>query len=87
MRLSQFDKLKTTSEELIQKYRKLKYQIVKLEKENNDLREKVELISNSDHAINPEKVASLKHENERLFEKNQKAKKQLENLISRLEQQ
>ena len=87
MRLNQFDKLKNNTEALIQNYRQLKYQIIRLEKENNELKSKIDLITQNGGEIDLEELIGLKNENERLSEKSQKVREHLESLVSRLENQ
>jgi predicted nucleic acid-binding Zn-ribbon protein len=87
MRLNQFDKLKSTCEALVQNYRQLKFQIIRLEKENKELKSKLELLSEQNTESSMDGFSSLKDENERLINKNQKVRKQLENLVGKLEGQ
>lgn len=87
MRLSQFDKLKSTSKAVVQNYRQLKYQIIRLKKENSELKSKLDLLIEQDDEINMDEFIGLKNENERFVKKNQKVRQRLENLVSKLEGQ
>ena len=86
MVLAQLDKLKSLNEELIGKYRQLKYNIIKLEKENLELKRKLQTISEHRGQPDDERLKSLQTENERLKKKSKQAKDKLTKLMADLEQ-
>ena len=86
MTLEQFDKMKSLSEELIAKYRQLKYKNIKLEKENLELKRKLQMMSEHQGAPDAELLESLQTENERLKKKSKQAKDKLTKLMADLEQ-
>ncbi len=86
MVLAQLDKLKSLNEELIGKYRQLKYKIIKLEKENLELKRKLQMISEHQGQPDGEILKSLQTENERLKKKSKQAKDKLTSLMADIEQ-
>jgi len=86
MTLEQFDKMKSLSEELIAKYRQLKYKNIKLEKENLELKRKLQMITEHQDQPDGEVLKSLQTENERLKKKSKQAKDKLTKLMADLEQ-
>jgi hypothetical protein len=86
MVIQEFDRLQQLVERITTKYRQINFQKIKLEKENAELKKKLEVfedLNNSDELKNIEK---LHLENERLKEKKSKVKDQLEILLNELEQ-
>lgn len=86
MAIEQFDTLQSYVKDIITRYRQINFQKNKLEKENIELKKKLELvekINNNDELVNLKKIH---FENERLKEKNSQIKNQLKNLIAQLEQ-
>jgi len=86
MVLEEFDKIKQLSESLITKYRQINFQKVKLEKENAELKKKIEVLENISSEDDISNIDELHRENERLKQKKEKVKDQLENLLTELEQ-
>jgi len=86
MVLAQLDKLKSLNEELIGKYRQLKYKIIKLERENLELKSKLQTISEHQDFPDDEILKSLQTENERLKKKSKQAKDKLTKLMADIEQ-
>ena len=85
MVLEQYDKLSELCSELISKYRKQNFRIIKLEKDNIELKKKIELYEQNSNAVGIHDLHELKKENERLKTKNQQVKSQLNKIVSRLE--
>lgn len=86
MKLDQLDKLKELIDELIIKLRRLKYENMQLERENKELKDRLELFGHLPQGIDFEAFDSLLLENEKLKGKNKDVKTQLQELISELEQ-
>jgi len=86
MVLQEFDKLQQLVERIITKYRQINFQKVKLEKENAELKKKLELFENLGDSEELKNIEELHLENERLKEKKSKVKNQLEILLNELEQ-
>ena len=86
MVLAQLDKLKSLNEELIGKYRQLKYKIINLERENLELKRKLQTISEHQGLPDDEILKTLQTENERLKKKSKQAKDKLTKLMADIEQ-
>ncbi|HGY57234.1 MAG TPA: hypothetical protein ENK44_16110 [Caldithrix abyssi] len=86
MTLDQLDKLKSLVESLTIKYRQLKYKNIKLEKENLELKRKLQTMSEYQDHPDAEKLEFLLTENERLKKKNKQAKNELTKLMADIEQ-
>jgi len=87
MAIEHFDTLKTNIEEFINKYRQMRFQIIKLEKENIELKKRIQLVEQNDNSEHIKKLEKFHFENERLREKNSQVKNQIKNLIHQLEKQ
>jgi hypothetical protein len=86
MVMEEFDKLQQLVERIITKYRQVNFQKVKLEKENAELKKKLELFDNLSNNEELKNLQDLHLENERLKAKKSKVKDQLEVLLNDLEQ-
>ena len=86
MLIEEFDKLQQLVERIITKYRQVNFQKIKLEKENAELKKKLEVFDNLSNDEELKNLEELYLENERLKEKKSKVKDQLENLLQDLEQ-
>jgi hypothetical protein len=86
MVLEEFDKLKQLVERVITKYRQINFQKVKLEKENAELKKKLEVFERIGSEDEVKHIDELHLENERLRQKKDKVKDQLEQLLNELEQ-
>jgi len=86
MVLQEFDKLQQLVERIITKYRQINFQKIKLEKENAELKKKLEIFENLDNSEELKNIEELHLENERLKEKKSRVKDQLEILLNELEQ-
>lgn len=87
MDLDQFKLLKENLEEFVKTFHQYKIRNVRLEKENSDLKKKMEEAGNPDQKKFLEKLQALEKENERLKQNNLQAKHKIEHLISQLELQ
>lgn len=86
MVIQEFDKLQQLVERIINKYRQINFQKIKLEKENAELKKKLEIFNNISNNEELKNIEELHLENERLKEKKSKVKDQLELLLNELEQ-
>lgn len=86
MVLQEFDKLQQLVERIITKHRQINFQKVKLEKENTELKKKLEVFQSLNNNEGLKNIEELYLENERLKEKKSKVKDQLEILLNELEQ-
>ena len=86
MLIEEFDKLQQLVERIITKYRQVNFQKIKLEKENAELKKKLEVFDNLSNNEELKNLEELHLENERLKEKKSKVKDQLEDLLQDLEQ-
>ena len=86
MVIQEFDKLQQLVERIITKYRQINFQKIKLEKENAELKKKLELFNNLSNSDELKNIEELHLENERLKEKKSKVKDQLGVLLNELEQ-
>jgi hypothetical protein len=86
MVIQEFDRLQQLVERIITKYRQINFQKVKLEKENTELKKKLEVFENLSNSEELKNVEELYLENERLKEKKSKVKNQLEILLNEIEQ-
>ena len=86
MKLESFDQLKQTSEQLIVEFRQVKYRNIKLEKENEELRRKLDSFEKHASDVDLNEIEKILTENERLKTRNIEAKKELEKLVSEIEQ-
>lgn len=84
--MEEFDKLQKLVERIITKYRQVNFQKIKLEKENAELKKKLEIFDNLSNNDELKNLEELHLENERLKEKKSKVKDQLEILLNDLEQ-
>jgi len=85
MKLDQLDKLKELTEELIIRLRKEKYEKVQIERENTELKVKLQALQKLSDDMELGKFDSLLVENERLRQKNKEVKLQLQDLITEIE--
>ena len=85
MIIQEFDRLQQLVERIITKYRQINFQKIKLEKENAELKKKLEIFENLGDSEELKNIEKLHLENERLKEKKSKVKDQLEILLSELE--
>jgi len=85
MRLDQFDKLTHLVEKLIASHREDKFRLVRLEKENMQLSQKLEEYRNIPPDINEAFLSDVLTENERLKNKNQTVQKELSTIVAQLE--
>ena len=86
MVIQEFEKLQQLVERIITKYRQINFQKIKLEKENTELKKKLEVFENLSNSEELKNIEELHLENERLKEKKSKVKDQLEILLNELEQ-
>jgi hypothetical protein len=86
MTVEQFDKLNQLTDQVIGKYRQLRFENVKLQKDNFELKKKLEILEKINNIEELQDIEKLHLENERLKEKNSQVKNQLQNLIAQLEQ-
>ena len=86
MLIEEFDKLQQLVERIITKYWQVNFQKIKLEKENAELKKKLEVFDNLSNNEELKNLEELHLENERLKEKKSKVKDQLEDLLQDLEQ-
>ena len=86
MVIQEFDRLQQLVERIITKYRQINFQKVKLEKENTELKKKLEVFENLSNSEELKNIEELYLENERLKEKKSKVKNQLEILLNEIEQ-
>lgn len=84
--MEEFDKLQQLVERIITKYRQVNFQKIKLEKENAELKKKLEVFENFSNNEELKNLEELHLENERLKEKKSKVKDQLEILLQDIEQ-
>ncbi len=85
MDLDQFDKLKRLANNLIAHDREAKFKIAGLEKENLELRERLETLENVPANSADMGLENLFVENEKLKKKNKIVKKSLGEIVIRLE--
>lgn len=85
MAFEHFDELKLTIEDFINRFRQMRFQIIQLEKENIELKKRLQLVEQNDNSEHIKNVEKVHIENERLKEKNSQVKSQLKNLIYQLE--
>ncbi len=85
MHLEQFEKLRELVDELTIKFRQLKYKNIELQRENDDLKNKIRMYENLPDDLDLNSLESTKSENERLNKKNREVKKHILELISQLE--
>jgi hypothetical protein len=86
MKLDQLDKLKELTDELIIRMRKERYERVQIERENSELKLRIQALQKLTDDLELGKFDGLLQENERLKQKNNKAKVQLQELIAGIEQ-
>ena len=86
MAVREFDRLQQLVESIIHKYRQINFQKIKLEKENAELKKKLEVFNKIGNNEELKNLEELHTENQRLKENKSKVKDQLELLLSELEQ-
>jgi hypothetical protein len=65
----------------------MRFQIIKLEKENIELKKRIQLVEQNGSSEHIKNIEKIHIENERLKEKNSQVKSELKNLIYQLEKQ
>jgi FtsZ-binding cell division protein ZapB len=85
MNLGNFDKLKETIQQVVEKYRVLRFQNFKLEQENKTLKNRLQQAENLTKGMDTEKLEKLMAENKKLKSEKEEVKQRLNRLIAELE--
>ena len=85
MGIEQFDKLKRLVDQLLEKSQEDKFKIYRLEKENAELKERLDFFENTPANSGEAGLGELLAENERLKKKNKRVKNSLGEIVSKLE--
>ncbi len=85
MKLDQFDRLQELVEDVSIKIRQLRQKNALLEKENKEIKKKIQAIEQLPSGAETEIIKNLKKENDSLKEKNREIKTRLNKLVTQLE--
>ncbi|MGD9486894.1 MAG: hypothetical protein AB7W47_02645 [Calditrichaceae bacterium] len=85
MKLDQFDRLQELVEDVSIKIRQLRQKNALLEKENKEIKKKIQAIEQLPSGTETEIIKNLKKENDSLKEKNREIKTRLDKLVTQLE--
>ncbi len=85
MNLENFDKLKETVQQVIEKYRVLRFRTYQLEQENKTLKNRLQQAENLTRRTDAQEVQKLRAENKKLKSDKEQIKQRLNRLIAELE--